>query len=485
MSASGSSQRIAPSVLIIGAGLGGIMLAILLEKMGDVDYFILERSSSPKPLGSAMSLTPSIQVLFEQLGMLEDLQKISLPFLAAKVFDDKLNCTGEIVYEDQAKVIFPRPDLFNLLLSKVPKNRIAWGKRVLKLEEDTENAKDKVLVTCGDNTEFTADVVVGADGVYSSARQNIYKVMSDKGILPKVDKEPLNVGFTCMVGLTGTMDPEKYTELKDDVAHFRSVVGGARHNWGCVNMPQNRFTWQLNLQYLDEKEAKRQQFMNSEWGPESNREMIDQFKDLPNPFGGKMSDFIDATPSELVSKVFLEHKLFKTWHYGRTVLIGDACHKFLPAGGNGAVTAFQDAVILANCLYDLEDKSAKSVKAAFQSYYEQRYPMAEKVYQMSGVLSKVISGRAWHDRLVRWLAMTILPQSIQKRQYVKEVAYRPQVMFLPVVDSPDMVPALPQKPCKRYVRETREKEALEKKNAKAQAVRRDSAVKGGETAVAV
>jgi len=88
-------------------------------------------------------------------------------------------------------------------------------------------------------------------------------------------------------------------------------------------MPQNRFTWQLNLQYLDEKEAKRQQFMNSEWGPESNREMIDQFKDRPNPFSGTMNDFIEATPPELISKVFLEHKLFKTWHHGRTVLIGD------------------------------------------------------------------------------------------------------------------------------------------------------------------
>lgn len=116
------------------------------------------------------------------------------------------------------------------MLAKVPKNRIAWGKRVLKLEEDNDNAKDKVLVTCADNTEFTADVVVGADGVYSSVRQNMYKVMSDKGILPKIDKEPLHVGFTCMVGLTGSMDPEKYPELKDDVAHFRSVVGGARHN---------------------------------------------------------------------------------------------------------------------------------------------------------------------------------------------------------------------------------------------------------------
>lgn len=64
----------------------------------------------------------------------------------------------------------------------------------------------------------------------SLSRQNMYKVMADKGILPKTDKEPLNVGFTCMVGLTSPLDPEKYPELKDDVAHFRSVIGGERHN---------------------------------------------------------------------------------------------------------------------------------------------------------------------------------------------------------------------------------------------------------------
>jgi hypothetical protein len=88
-------------------------------------------------------------------------------------------------------------------------------------------------------------------------------------------------------------------------------------------MRENRFAWQLHLQYLDKKEAKRQQFMNSEWGPEANKEMIDQFRDLPNPFGGKMSDFIDATPPELISNVFLEYKMFETWYHGRSVLIGD------------------------------------------------------------------------------------------------------------------------------------------------------------------
>jgi len=88
-------------------------------------------------------------------------------------------------------------------------------------------------------------------------------------------------------------------------------------------MRNNRFTWQLNLQYLDEREAKRQQFMNSEWSPESNKEMLDEFRDMPNPFGGKIGDFVDQTPPELISKVFLEYKLFQTWHHGRSVLIGD------------------------------------------------------------------------------------------------------------------------------------------------------------------
>jgi len=116
------------------------------------------------------------------------------------------------------------------MLSKVPQSRIIWGKRVLKIDEDNERKKDKVVVTCSDSSEFFADLVTGADGVYSSVRQNLFRAMEEKGILPQTDKDPMKIGFTCMVGITGPMDPEKYPELKDDYAHFRSVIGGVRHN---------------------------------------------------------------------------------------------------------------------------------------------------------------------------------------------------------------------------------------------------------------
>lgn len=50
-----------------------------------------------------MSLTPGIQVLFEQLGMKEELKKISLPFPIAKLYDENVNFMGEIVNPNNVK----------------------------------------------------------------------------------------------------------------------------------------------------------------------------------------------------------------------------------------------------------------------------------------------------------------------------------------------------------------------------------------------
>ncbi|KAG0350450.1 hypothetical protein BGX24_008144, partial [Mortierella sp. AD032] len=47
-----------------------------------------------------------------------------------------------------------------------------------------------------------------------------------------------------------------------------------------------------------------------------------------------LGDLYDLTPKELISKVMLEEKVFETWHHGRAVLLGDACHKLNPSGGH-------------------------------------------------------------------------------------------------------------------------------------------------------
>jgi 2-polyprenyl-6-methoxyphenol hydroxylase-like FAD-dependent oxidoreductase len=47
-----------PTVIIVGAGLGGLLLGALLERV-DIPYIILERASSFKPLGRFPSTSPS------------------------------------------------------------------------------------------------------------------------------------------------------------------------------------------------------------------------------------------------------------------------------------------------------------------------------------------------------------------------------------------------------------------------------------------
>lgn len=49
-----------PKIMIVGAGLGGLTLAILLERMGDVEYEIFERSPTLKPYGKPSSPPPPI-----------------------------------------------------------------------------------------------------------------------------------------------------------------------------------------------------------------------------------------------------------------------------------------------------------------------------------------------------------------------------------------------------------------------------------------
>lgn len=76
-------------VIIVGGGLGGLMLAALLEKAGLV-YTVLERSTVAKmPLegGGVIALTTQIQPLLQQLGFLSALEGLSKPVEQITVLD--------------------------------------------------------------------------------------------------------------------------------------------------------------------------------------------------------------------------------------------------------------------------------------------------------------------------------------------------------------------------------------------------------------
>lgn len=124
-------------------------------------------------------------------------------------------------------ILFSRPQMHQLFLSKIPKEKLHLGKKIESIEDNDE----KVTIHCADGSSASGDILVGADGAYSSVRTSLFKTMAEKGLLPETDKKELSVGHICMVGTTKPLDDSKYEALKDNYSHFeRVMMQGTSHS---------------------------------------------------------------------------------------------------------------------------------------------------------------------------------------------------------------------------------------------------------------
>ncbi|KAF9079842.1 hypothetical protein BGX27_005901, partial [Mortierella sp. AM989] len=163
------AEQYIPDVLIIGAGLGGLMLGAVLEK-ADISYHIFERAAEVRPLGSAIAISGNILPVFEQLGIYDEMKNESIRHDEMDYYDANIKHLGAISAKGHKKacgygyLIFARPKLYALLRRQVPDHKITMSKKVLRTKEHN----DKVTVVCSDNTEYECRILVGADGAYSA-----------------------------------------------------------------------------------------------------------------------------------------------------------------------------------------------------------------------------------------------------------------------------------------------------------------------------
>ncbi|KAG0099366.1 hypothetical protein BGZ93_007968 [Podila epicladia] len=451
-----------PKILVIGAGLGGLTLAILLEKAG-ADFLVLERSPTVRPLGTALSLSPNVQPLFEQLGLLDELKAIAKPAVTARIFSDNLQEIHTMNVEQYKDIcgyhtqFTTRPDLYNMLLSHVPPYKILSGKRVLNIKQDDVG----VSVHCADGSNYHGDILVGCDGAHSSVRQSLYGQLKEDGRIPSSDIEDQRVCYMSILGTTGPMDQEKYPSVAE--THSRGDVITSRtkpHTRRTFTVLNDRICWGVGVQMESTSFENNETFKNSEWGSESSKSIEESWLSLPMSIGGTLGDLVAATPKEAISKVYFEEKLYTTWYHNRVVLMGDAAHKMLPNAGLGAVNAMLDAVILANALYEIREPNTGNIQNAFKEYYTERYSRAQADFNTSQQTAQIISGQTWKERLARFVVFKLLPNFTHGYLYAKSLSYRPQASFLPVVEKRGSGPLVAQKPSKRYA-----EELAQKKNA--------------------
>ncbi|KAG0376019.1 hypothetical protein BGX24_008389 [Mortierella sp. AD032] len=425
-----------PRVLIVGAGLAGLTLAILLEKAG-VPYDIFERGLEARTVGSAIFMEPSIGPLFTQIGIYDEFLKRSKPCEATNVYNENRDLQFIIDYKlatemgGYASRIIPRTTLYNILLNKVPNDRIHKGKKMVSF----------------------------------AVRHCLYESLDQDGRLLPSDAEDLPYSCICLAGHSRPLDVDKFPSLKDGLCRYDNAHSSEKpYSWMTFTNKDNVICWGI-FKYLDTKNsAAYSREQRSDWGEGATEIMCNEVRDFFIPGGDgtlTMGDLIDGTPMCQMTKVMLEEKVFDTWHHGRTVLVGDACHKIHPAGGQGALMAFHDVVTLANWINVLSSSSTiQDMEKAFRTYKEERYPLVREAAVHSKNMTQV-SSTTLRAELSRY-ATEHMPQWLWRLVYAKKVAYRPQASFLPFVKDHGSVSPASQRSYKETLKilETRRSSAV-------------------------
>ncbi|KAF8945123.1 hypothetical protein BGZ47_003214 [Haplosporangium gracile] len=410
-----------------------------------------------------MTLSPNILPAFEQLGLMDELMSFSKKSRFERFFTDKLKLIGsntavssDIIGYD--RILFARPELYDMLFKRIPSDKIHMSKKIFSFEQNHEG----VMLRFSDNTTTHGDILVGADGAHSAVRRHLYKTLEKQGLLPKSDTKEMTRGYISLVGTTDALDPVKYPSVLEEECENVFIVGDkdTPYIWATFTVPGHRICWNVIIQ-LGVTEIADDQFKSSDWVPQQNQKMMDSIRHFKTTYG-TLGDLFDSTPIERVSKVYFEDMLFETWNHGRTVLIGDGqLHLLnfylLPSSGAGAVNAMQDAVLLANHIYDIYPTSFENIKQALNDYKDERFDAIKDQYPQSYMSAKLMYGHTLSERMLRQVVFNWIPKSMMSKQLTKDTAYRPQANFIPQVPKRGTIDTIPQAPSKRAQKEEEEK----------------------------
>ncbi|KAF9978288.1 hypothetical protein BGZ73_003095 [Actinomortierella ambigua] len=423
-------------VLIAGAGIGGLSLAIFLER-AKIDYVVIERSPTMKNVGGALGISAQSLRVFDQIGIYGELAAVSKPLEGIYYFNQKKERVGQLnggFYEKRygySNRIFPRQELMEVLIRHVPPHKIQWDKKIVSTVQNAEG----VSIICSDATHFVGDVLIGSDGAYSTVRNSLYKTMKERGQrIAKSDLEDLRFEQFAILGVTRDISDE-WPTLKSSKSAMEIIVAGKNnpYNIYAIPIPGGRVNWMVGGRFHIKPEDQ-EDFRFADWESESAKALLKEIEHLPITIGGTIGNLLNKTERSKISRTLLQDKLFNAWYEGRTCLMGDAAHKTLPAGGQGANQTILDAVCLANLLYEMPSTSIEDITKVFAKYREIRYATAKQSVADSALVTDLISKQGLSGDMLRTVILSWMPEFMIVKIQDVLVGERPLLTFERAID---------------------------------------------------
>jgi salicylate hydroxylase len=372
------------SIAVVGAGIGGLTAALALAREGH-KVTLVERRTGFSEVGAGLQLSPNASRILIKLGLGPALRRVATEperVIVRAIRSGKP--IGEVALGAFMRERFEAPywvvhraNLQTILLDAVrsePSIRLVMGRTVEAVESGSSQAS-LVWVSAGGTREtLTADMIVGAAGVWSKVRQQLGDRTQPtyRGTVAWRATFERNAAPAELAGdETGL-----WLGAQGHVVHY-PIAGGRLVNVVAIE---------------------RRQTPVEGWAAPGRRE------DLLARYASAAPALRDllALPREWLRWSLFDHPAERLAR-GRIALLGDAAHPVLPFLAQGAAMAIEEAATLASLLRDAQ----ASIPEALAAYEKHRLGRAARVQKEART-----NGRIYHagaliafgrDRVMRHL----------------------------------------------------------------------------------
>ena len=334
--------------IIIGAGIGGLSLALALQKLNK-KVLIFEKAPEIKEVGAGVMLTPNATRSLDYLGVLKEIEKEATLPKRTVVRHYK---TGEEMSTTDLGNGFTkryghpyydvhRVNIHSSLYNSVKRNDPDCIKVNHELI-DFDQSENVVTAKFKNNLVAEGDFLIGCDGIHSLVR--------------KIIKASDNPHYTGNLAWRGLM-PIESLPFHQRGPEITIWIGPKKHvvEYTVKSGKVKNYVAISNVK---------------DWHEEgwTVRSSVHQALTEFNDWHEDVRNIISATPkNECYKWGLFDRNPLSSWSENRVTILGDAAHPMLPFMAQGAAMSIEDAVVLSRCFLQYEYP-----KEIFESYEAER-----------------------------------------------------------------------------------------------------------------
>lgn len=337
-------------IAIVGAGYGGAAAAKALSLLG-ADVRVYEQAPEIREVGAGIGLRPSTMARFREWGIFEAIANVSSPSDYFEILTGSCEPVMKEEWPEKAEHgttthLIHRGDFIEALTGALPERMLHLGHRL----ERVEDLGDRASLRFTNGTTITADLVIGADGINSVVRTQLFS-----------DAEPVFAGEHAYRAVVD-INPAHGMVVDDNL---RMYLGRGTKVYLLPLRHRNQVSFDITALNPD-----------ATWSPSVTKDAIVRTVAGFDPRIVAMTSALDM--SAVNSRAVYDIDPVEVWHSDSVALLGDAAHAMCHHQGQGANSAILDAGALADAL-----REAESVSEALAAYQDTRKPETDELQRIS------------------------------------------------------------------------------------------------------